>query len=383
VYPQNSRRTEETYMSESNLIDTLRTALQQGDAVIRLHADLEPAADGKLLPPTYAGGSHNLTPPRPDGSSAWCSLDSPASVANRLEAALAATFPELAPLRVRVGDVTLSTLQLPHRLFDAILRESQLNGTLWLDTDIAKAVQAARPETAYPLLQWDPALLLLGGWDSTKLGRRTKAVREAKYPAALSCEIVATDVIPINRAGSRIDPLGIEGTESSLVEHEDGRLEAYDADAHGELPVRGEKENNTYPRRVKPSQVNLGNVAPGLTPKGVLVRGSMTLHGVLDLRRLARYRFAPADDIEARLLLALMGLFGIDAVWRRGLDLRRDCELVATSATASLLRFGGVAETLDLSQVATALKAQIAGLREHLAQPVELTGNTALSSLVA
>jgi hypothetical protein len=103
----------------------------------------------------------------------------------------------------------------------------------------------------------------------------------------------------------------------------------------------------------------------------------MTLHGVLDLRRLARYRFAPADDIEARLLLALMGLFGIDAVWRRG------CELVATSATASLLRFGGVAETLDLSQVATALKAQIAGLREHLAQPVELTGNTALSSLVA
>jgi CRISPR-associated protein Csb1 len=239
-------------MSESNLIDTLRTALQQGDAVIRLHADLEPAADGKLLPPTYAGGSHNLTPPRPDGSSAWCSLDSPASVANRLEAALAATFPELAPLRVRVGDVTLSTLQLPHRLFDAILRESQLNGTLWLDTDIAKAVQAARPETAYPLLQWDPALLLLGGWDSTKLGRRTKAVREAKYPAALSCEIVATDVIPINRAGSRIDPLGIEGTESSLVEHEDGRLEAYDADAHGELPVRGEKGTTPTPAASNP-----------------------------------------------------------------------------------------------------------------------------------
>ena len=36
--------------------------------------------------------------------------------------------------------------------------------------------------------------------------------------------------------------------------------------------------------------------------QGVLVRGHIRLTGVLDLRRLGHYRFAPADDHEARLL---------------------------------------------------------------------------------
>jgi CRISPR-associated protein Csb1 len=133
---------------------------------------------------------------------------------------------------------------------------------------------------------------------------------------------------------------------------------------------------------VKPSQVNLGNVAPGLTAKGVLVRGNIALCGVLDLRRIGRYRFAPVDDVEAQLLIALMGLYGLDAVLRRGLDLRRDCELIATSVSVSLLRFGAVSETLDLSNVKAALRAQIDVLRDHIAQPVVLAGNAALSSLV-
>jgi CRISPR-associated protein Csb1 len=370
-------------MSGSDLSDVVRAAIRDGDAVIRIRADLEPAAGDKILPPTYAGGKHNLTTPRGDGSSEWCSLDSPASFANRVEAAINGAFPELAPLRVRVGAKTLSTLQMPHRIFDAILRESTLDGTPWLETAIAKAVQAATPESAYPLLHWDPSLVLFGGWDSTKLGRRAKAARQAKYPAALSCEITASDVLPINRAGSRIDPLGIEGTEACLVEHEDGRLEPYDATQHGQIPIRPEKDNDIYPRQVKPSQVNLGNVAPTLIAKGVLVRGRIGLSGVLDLRRLGRYGFSPAADQEARLLLALMGLFGVDAVLRQGLDLRRDCELIATTASISLVAFGGTTTDLDLTGVETALRAQIDSLRPHLAPATYLQGNAALTSLVA
>jgi CRISPR-associated protein Csb1 len=370
-------------MSGSDLIDVVRAAILAGDSVIRIRADLESAAGDKVLPPTYAGGKHNLTPPRDDGASEWCSLDSPASFANRVEAAINGAFPELAPLRVQVGTRTLSTLQLPHRIFDATLRESTLDGIPWLETSIAQAVQAATPESAYPLLRWDPGLVLFGGWDSTKLGRRAKAVRQAKYPAALSCEITASDVLPLNRAGSRIDPLGIEGTESSLVEHEDGRLEPYDAARHGEAPIRPENDNAIYPRRVKPSQVNLGNVAPSLIPKGVLVRGRIGLSGVLDLRRLGRYRFSPADDHEARLLLALMGLYGVDAVLRRGLDLRRDCELIATTTSATLIGYGGTTTALDLSVAEVALRAQIDTLRPHLAPATHLQGNAALTSLVA
>lgn len=360
----------------------LLQALRSGDAVIRIHADLQPASGDKILPPTYAGGGHNMTPAREDGSSEWCSVDSPASFANRVEAALVEAHPELAPLRVQIGDRVLSTLEMPHRAFDATLRESALDGVPWSKTDIAGALSAASPESAYTLLRYDPGLVLFGGWNSTALGARKAGTRELKLPAALSCEISATNVIPVQRGGSRIDPLGIEGTEASLVEHEDGTLEPYDEAQHGELKVRGEKDTGEYPRRVKPSQVNLGNVAPSLIDKGVLVRGSLCLDGVIDLRRLSRYRFAPADDTEARLLLALMGLFGIDAVLRRGLDLRRDCELIATRATFELMRFAADPQPLDLSAVSTALGDQIGVLREHVAEPVVCEANAALRSLV-
>lgn len=371
----------------TRLTHELRAALRNGDAVIRIHANLAPAAGAKILPPTYAkdgakGGMHNLTQPRADGSSEWVSVDSPASFANRVEAELHAAYPKLAPLRVQIGDTLLSTLQMPHRAFDATLRESTWDGIPWKDTAIADEISAATPDHAYALLNYDPAVILFGGWDSTRLGKRGQAAREAKYPAALSGEITATDVLPIHRAGSRIDPLGIEGTEASLVEHEDGRLEPYEATAHAALPIRGQQDTGAYPRRVKPAQVNLGNFPPSLAPKGVLVRGAIAFDGVLDLRRLNRYWFAPADDIEARLLLVLMGLFGVDAVLRRGLDLRRDCELVATQATVTLARFATEPEPLNLDGVAAALTAQIAALREHLAQPVTLSANAALRSLV-
>lgn len=361
--------------------DRLREALVAGDGIVRIHAELSPAAGQKVLPPTYAETVHNMTAARSDGSSEWCSLDSPASFANRVEAALCEGFPELAPLRVQIGSRTLSTLQMPHRTFDATLRESELDGVKWEDTAICQRIRQATPADAYALFKYDPGMVLLGGWDSTRLGRRAQATREAKYPASLSCEIIARDVLPLQRAGSRMDPLGIEGTEASVVEHADGSLEPYDAAVHGEIPVRPEKETDVYPRRVKPSQVNLGNVKPSLKPKGVLVRGGIALDGVLDLRRLGGYRFAPVDDIEARLLLALMGLYGVDSVLRRGLDLRRDCELIATSASYEVVRFGGAAHGLDLGDISAALAAQLAALRDHISEPVNHVANSALRSL--
>jgi CRISPR-associated protein Csb1 len=366
-----------------SLSETLRPALAAGDAVIHIEAALEPASGAKILPPTYAGSVHNMTPPGDDGSSEWCSVDSPASFANRVEEAISAAHPELAPLRVQVGERLISTLEMPHRAFDATLRQSVLDGTPWPQTDIAKALSAATPQAAYPLLQYDPCMILLGGWDSTKLGERKQATRELKLPAALSVEITATDVLPVQRAGSRIDPLGIEGTADNLVEHADGTLEPYDETKHDAALKAAVKaaDGNTYPRRVKPSEVNMGNVAPSLAPKGVIVRGHITLNGVLDLRRLAQYRFAPAPDADVVLLLALVGLYGVDAVLRRGLDLRRDCELFAKSATFELLRPYSEPEPLDLSAVVDDLDTALAAVRGHIAEPVLTQADAALRKL--
>ena len=65
--------------------------LEAGDAILRIHADLAPAAGQKILPPTYVGTVDAMTPARDDGPCKWCSVDSPASFANRAEAAL---YPE-------------------------------------------------------------------------------------------------------------------------------------------------------------------------------------------------------------------------------------------------------------------------------------------------
>lgn len=365
-----------------SLTDDLCSALKSGDAVIRIQAELESASGGKILPPTYAGAVHNMTPAREDGSSAWCSVDSPASFANRVEAAIHAAHPELAPLRVQVGQRTISTLEMPHRAFDATLRQSLLDGTPWPKTTISKSLSAATTHSAYPLLQYDPCMVLFGGWDSTKLGERKAATRELKVCAALSAEITATDVIPIKRAGYRLDPLGIEGTESSLVEQADGTLEPYDADKHGEdLKARPDRDDGVYPRRVKPSQVNLGNATPDPIAKGVIVRGDISLKGVLDLRRLAQYRFAPASDTEAALLLTLAGLYGVDQVMRRGLHLRRDCELFAKNASFELLRPCSDPRTLDLSSVSEDLSNALAAVKKHLSEPMTMQADAALQRL--
>ena len=66
-------------------------------------------------------------------------------------------------------------MQLPHRVFDAGLRESLLAGVAFRRTDIGKSLIAATPANAEPLLRHDPSVLLFGGWDSTELGQEQSA----------------------------------------------------------------------------------------------------------------------------------------------------------------------------------------------------------------
>jgi len=358
--------------------------------IIRVTASLEPASGSNLvLPPTYEGGAHNLTAPRPDGSSEWASVDSPASFANRVEAALWGAFPGLAPLRVKVAQRDeLSTIQMPHRCYDAILRESTLDGVPFPQTPIGQAVRASRSPHVEALFKYDPLVLLFGGWNSTALGERQPGP-EAKFAAALSGEITATDVVPAGRAASRIDPLGIEGTATNLVEFADGTLEPYDPAKHDAALEAAEnaKPKAEYPRRIKPSEANLGNVTPSIKPKGVRVRGGITLNAMVDLRRLRRYDYGLGDgNEEAVRLLALAGLYGITAVLHDGLDLRRDCSLVPNQApeVVTLPRGWGEPKPLNrnLKDLSRQLAEQFRRLTPPIAQPVMLTGNAALASLV-
>lgn len=366
----------------SSIIEIVQRAIDGGVNAIRITATLESATGGpKILPPTYAEAEHghNMVKPGADGVSPWVSVDSPASFANRMEEALVRCGLNLDPVRVRIGNRTVSTMQLPHRCFDAVLRDSELEDTPWRKTEIGKSLVASTPQSAEAMLRYDPSVLLFGAWDSTELGK-TGGIGH-RWPAIFSGEISATDVVPLRRAGNRIDPLGIEGTDASLVENEDGTLRPADQDGDAELPVLSDRNRDKYPRRIKPSQANHGNTL-SLIEKGVLVRGDILLHGALSLSALRRYGFGAIDHGAGQLLIALMALYAAAAVLEDGLALRRDCVLVPRTASWQLLR-PGQASDLDIGAEA-ALEGLTAALHKvPVADPIELTPSRTLEHLVA
>lgn len=353
-------------------IESLKHAVRESSAsAIAVTAALTPVSGKKILPPTYSDKAsegnfkHNMTKAGQDGVSNWCSLDAPGSCANRAERALVELGLNLAPLQVDFGlGEVLSTLQLPHRVFDAVLRDSQLNGIRFRDTEIGQAVIAATPARASALLHYDPGSLLFGAWDSTGLGANSRP--RTKWARLLTCEISATRVEPVALAGNRLDPIGIEGTDYTWVEEQDGALrqatddELRPADKGG-LPRAGDKsKDSVYPRLVKASKANHGNTL-SLIPKGVLVHGEVSFNATLSLSRLRRYRFGDDNETaQGRMLLVLMGLYGILAVLKDGLDLRSGCDLAVERYTIERIGLG-VRDPLDvtLDQIETALREQV------------------------
>ncbi len=64
-----------------------------------------------------------------------------------------------------IGRVT--SLQAPHRVADAILRDSALNGTLFRQTEVGRKLSQATLRNATPLFEICPTGLTHGIWDST------------------------------------------------------------------------------------------------------------------------------------------------------------------------------------------------------------------------
>ncbi len=325
------------------LYETIRNAVTDATA-IRVQARLGTISGSRhVLPPTYAGKeskdppTHNLASDQGSGVHPWVGIDAAASFANRIEQRWRAAGLGLDPLRVRSvqGEITLSTLQLPHRCFDAILRDSELSGTRFRETAIGRTLIDATPADASALLRFDPAVLLLGGWDSTSL-RGNERARGQKWPAVVVVEISGTNAIPLWRPGGRIDPLGIvrDGNGVIVTGTRSGKSVTVD-----DVDYRTEGDAGDGEVSADPSHINHGNIPPTLKSKGVLV-DAIQLHGSVSLARLRRYRFGgdEARDQAVRALLALLGLYGIHEEMRLGLDLRRDCELVVETADWSLLR---------------------------------------------
>ncbi len=339
--------------------------LTRNAAALRRRQKLQPTGGpgDKLFPPTYPGDNgptHVFERRRIDGEERVCVLiDSVQSQANRLEEALLAAAEEgcirLPRLTVdfpgaglnSVGPI--SVLEAPHRIFDAILRDSVLDDKSFRDSDLGQALRKATPADATAILQAAPTALLFGAWNSTGEGGGLGA----KFARAIVSEVIGVDV-PVEevvdrrtgeitlrnagrRTGSRIDPLGIPRSIEIYKKEGDWSLEG------------NEKDRGT--KKVRPSEINHGNIAPTVDQMGVTCAYALQTQ-VLTFAGLRRLRFGSDEgrNLAARTYLAALGIVAMIEGNRRGMALRSRCDLVCEGGLAPIevVAFDGTTEEVAL-----------------------------------
>lgn len=342
------------------------------DAAVRRRQRLQPVGGqgDKIFPPTYPGEGRNPQPRhvlerrRVAGEDVWCALvDSVQSQANRLEEALLAAVREGV---ARVPHVTvdfrpaqlagideITSLDAPHRVYDAILRDSLLDGQPFPKSDLGLRLAEAKPANATALLEVSPTALLFGAWNSTGEGGGLGA----KFPRVLVSEIAAVGVSVEEagtdprtgevefrsagrRTGSRIDPLGI----LRRVEVYQGEGKAWDVD-----PTKLGKKA----RRARPSEINHGNIAPSVQALGITCDYAEHV-AVISFAGLRRLAFGGGEkDAAGRAYIAALGLLALAEQDARGYALRSRCDLVCDGrAPLQRVLAGGETPEVELDRVA-------------------------------
>lgn len=376
--------------------DQLRDAVGGGAAGLRSRTELEPlgGAGDKVFPPTYsADGADTKYAVEArvicgdDGDQRVIEsvvLDSVASQANRVELALLAA--------IRQGDASVpvtsvdfagsglagldrvSDYEAPHRIFDALLRDSFDGPDLFRYGPTGRSITEATTRNAAALFRHSPHTLVLGGWDSTG----PRGGRGAKYERALTSEVVAHGIKLGRKTASRLDPAGIEKDPGELYEATAGiewTLDAAEAKTEKGKPRLFSRGGGDRPGR--PSQANHGNVTPSIdAAAGGVTAERIVATTVLSFIQLRRLRFpadaegvaVPADDrpaleLAVRAALAALGLAGTVLAQEEGFDLRSRCVLVATAPLGfELVGRAGSIEPVSLDgPAALSLLAEAAG----------------------
>lgn len=372
-------------MTSGLSLESLKKAVAGEIVAYRSVMDMDPAGGpgDKIFPPTYAVGDREpskyaLETRRVDGQDRLCVvLDSVASQANRMEQALRRGWErgeiQFPMILVDFSDEEkledldrLTVLDVPHRIADALLRDSHLDGTAFRLTDAGKALTEARVNHAAPLFRYCPTALVFGVWDSTgPLGGLG-----AKFTRCLVSEIVGIGAATGVKTASRIDPAQVSSKVPLFAASgKDERWTSLEDEAQkkGKKPVSfGEGKE-----KGKPSAVNHGNVAPTIeTQAGGVTVDKITRTTVLSLSGLRQLGF-PKTTSGARVergdrarvesaghtALAALGLAAMAYGARADHFLRSRCHLVPKSEMTieALSRTGEIAETFTLTPAQASL----------------------------
>lgn len=341
-------------------LQILKDAVNGTASAFRCVTNYQPAGGpgDKIFPPTYEGGKY-ATEERvnPDtGEVRKCVLlDSVQSQANRMELALLEAHRggsvQLPLLVTRFDQEELlkkfkvTSLEAPHRVADALFRDSLLNGMIFRKSEKGRILDTAEVRNATGLFGLCPTALVFGLWDSTG----PRGGLGCKFQRALVAEIVGYGSVAGVKTGSRIDPAAIEKRAGPIFRTEDGgwtvTLEKAKKNDKGKpvlyKPRQGKdvvydpSSQSDVPDQGRPSVINHGNVTPTISEGGFTI-SSARQTTTLSLAVLRRLRFplnSAADfdhdiDLAARTVLAALGL-AASTLARTDTDLRSRCQLFA------------------------------------------------------
>lgn len=353
-------------MSKTLDLNTLAKAISSRSAGVRCRTILQPAGGkgDKVFPPTYADAvyAHEYRQVEVEQDGKMVSvpkrcvlLNSVQSEANLAEEAIQDAIDD-GQLKLPVVETDFSDqpivelgsdspglfepvgrithYETPHRIVDAILRDSELDGTAFRDSEIGKQLNHSTIRNATSLFNLCPHALVYGVWDSTG----PKGGLGFKFQRAIVSETIGVDVQIGAKTSSRIDPLSIR-KDSALL---------YDDGAGGWTLKKTKKKLG---KDGKPSEANHGNIAPSISDMArdpldstgesrIHLAGGVTMdHAVqtvvLSFPALRRLRFPltpteradPKVNDAARTALAALAICGSVLASERGLDLRSRCLL--------------------------------------------------------
>lgn len=327
--------------------DVLQNAVRTA-AAFRSRRRLQPAGgDGdKVFPPTFAGAVYATEKRRVPGRAEptpCVLLDSVQSQANRMEQALQEAidsgklrmplvvidFSKYDPkdgtdgegkLLDAVGKIT--TLQVPHRLADAIVRDSMANGKLFRESERGRALNRVSLANATPLFEMCPTALLFGMWDSTG----PKGGLGPKFERAMVSEIVGIGAeVGDLRRGVRRDPLQIRAAVKVVKAADKSWTLAATDSKKAVAPSEVNHSSVPFPRQR--DRKTDDNHYDGATIE--YAEQTITLSFIV-LRRLGfpvNGSASPKTDQAARTVLAALGLAAATLAFEAGLGLRSRCLL--------------------------------------------------------
>lgn len=326
-------------------LDCLYNALRGTAAALRCVTELQPVGKegDKIFPPTYEGGKYAFEKrrsPEHDAPIDCVLLNSVQSEANHMELALLDAWERgRIPLPVVTVDFSqadlpkglrVTSLEAPHRIADALLRDSLLDGKPFRRSDVGRRLDDVESRNATALFELCPTTLVLGMWDSTG----PKGGLGAKFARAIVSEIIGLEAEVGVKTSSRIDPAQIMVHAGPLYKSKDEgwTLDEKRAATEKNKPVKLGKDG-------RPSEANHGNVTPTIANGGVTISKARQTT-VLSLPALRRLRFPlsgqsrsePATDDAARVALAALAVCAAELARERGYDLRSRCQLHPTSA---------------------------------------------------